>query len=158
LEAGACNHHRPNDEGWGRGTRPVINVSWFDATAYVKWLSAKTGQQYRLLTEAEWEYAARAGTSTAYFWGNQIGRNQANCEGCGSRWDNKQIAPVGSFPANAFGLHDMHGNVWQWVEDRYDDNYNDAPADGRTWTSAENCISENTRVLRGGSWGYHPDY
>ena len=95
----------------------MINVSWDDAKEYVAWLSRKTGKSYRLLTEAEWEYAARAGASTKYSWGNEIGRNQANCHSCGSQWDNMKTGPVGSFTANAFGLHDMHGNVWEWVED-----------------------------------------
>jgi formylglycine-generating enzyme required for sulfatase activity len=95
----------------------VINVSWDDAKAYVAWLSKKTGKDYRLLTEAEYEYATRAGTQTAYPWGNDIGKNNANCDGCGSQWDNEQTAPVGSFAPNSFGLYDMVGNVWQWVED-----------------------------------------
>ena len=94
-------------EGWGRGNRPVINVSWEDAQSYVSWLSMETGEEYRLPSEAEWEYAARAGSSTAYWWGNDIGRNRANCKDCRSRW-NGRTAPVGSFAANAFGLHDMH--------------------------------------------------
>ena len=105
------------DEGWGRGRRPVMNVSWEDAVAYVRWLSGQTGERYRLPSEAEWEYAARAGSVTAYSWGNEIGRNRANCHGCGSQWDNRQTAPVGSFGPNGWGLHDMHGNVWEWVQD-----------------------------------------
>ena len=116
VAGGGCGGYRPDDEGWGRGNRPVINVSWEDAQAFVSWLSRYTGEDYRLLSEAEWEYVARAGTETAYSWGNAIGRNQANCRGfgprrerCGDRWDN--TAPVGSFAANAFGVHDMHGNV-----------------------------------------------
>ena len=90
---------------------PVTCVSWNDATKYAVWLSDKTGKNYRLPTEAEWEYAARAGTDTKYWWGNKIGKNNANCDGCGSKWDDKQTAPVGSFAANAFGLHDVHGNL-----------------------------------------------
>ena len=97
--------------GWGRGARPVINVSQEDARAYAKWLSAQTGKRYRLPTEAEWEYAARASTTTKYSWGDAIGRNLANCNGCGSEWDIDKTAPVGSFAANPFGLYDMHGNV-----------------------------------------------
>jgi formylglycine-generating enzyme required for sulfatase activity len=108
-----------------------------------------TGQPYRLLTEAEWEYAARAGTNIPYPWGNEIGSGNANCSGCGSRWaDEEQTAPVGSFPANAFGLHDMHGNVWEWVEDCYKNNYNGAPTDGSALIFP-NCINH---VVRGGSW------
>ena len=91
------------------------------------WLSRMTGKTYRLLTEAEWEYAARAGTQTAYFWGDEIGKGNANCAGCGSKWDNRQTSPVGSFKPNAFGLYDMAGNVWQWVEDCYHDNYKARP-------------------------------
>ena len=111
--------NRVDDEGWSRGRRPVINVSWNDAQEYVSWLSRQTGQSYRLLSEAEWEYVVRAGSSTAYSWGNDIGPNRANCrdwEGlgtCGDRWE--YTAPVGSFQANAFGVHDMHGNVFDWV-------------------------------------------
>jgi formylglycine-generating enzyme required for sulfatase activity len=138
------------DEGWGRGRRPAINVSWDDARAYVKWLSGVTGKPYRLLSEAEYEYAARAGSKTKYPWGDDIklnGRAMANCDGCGSQWDNKQTAPVGSFPANAFGLHDMVGNVWAWTEDCWNDTYQGAPTDGSPWTSGD-C---DNRVVRGGS-------
>lgn len=136
----------PNDQGWGRGRRPVINVNREDATAYAQWLSAQTGQRYRLPSEAEWEYAARAGTETKYSWGDEIGRNRANCLGCGSQWD-KQTAPVGGFAANAFGLHDMHGNVWEWVADCYG-SYADAPTDGRARTDCD----DGPAVARGGSW------
>ena len=146
----ATGRESPRDEGWGRGSRPVINVSWEDATAYAEWLSAETGQRYRLPSEAEWEYAARAGTTTAYSWGNDIGQNRANCNRCGSRWDAKQTAPAGSFVANAWGLHDMHGNVWEWVEDCWHDSYERAPVDGSAWTRGGDCGS---RVVRGGSWG-----
>lgn len=111
---GGCDGHRPDDQGWGRGRQPVINVNWDDARQYVRWLSQKTGNNYRLLTETEWEYAARAGTTTAYPWGDEIGSGNANCNGCGSQWDNRQPAPVGSFRANAFGLYDMNGNVCEW--------------------------------------------
>jgi formylglycine-generating enzyme required for sulfatase activity len=144
---GGCNGYKPRDQDWGRGRRPVINVSWDDAKAYVAWLSKKTGKTYRLVTEAEYEYATRAGTQTAYPWGNDIGENQANCSGCGSQWDNKQTAPVSWFPANGFGLYDMVGNVWQWTEDCFHDSYSGAPADGSAWTSGD-C---SRRVVRGGS-------
>ena len=149
---GGCGGYRPDDEGWGRGTRPVINVSWDNAQAYVSWLSSQTGAAYRLLSEAEWEYVARAGRQTAYSWGSDIGSDRANCEGCGSAWDNEQTAPVGSFQANAFGVHDMHGNVWEWVEDCWNDRYRRAPSDGSAWLRG-NC---ERRVLRGGSWGSLP--
>ena len=137
---------------WGRGRRPVINVSWDDAQRYVQWLSRKTRRSYRLLSEAEWEYAARAGTETAYSWGDEIGVNRANCDGCGSEWDNRKTGPVGSFGANAWGLHDMHGNVSEWVEDCSNNSYASAPVDGSAWLTG-NC---DWRVLRGGSWGSKP--
>ena len=146
---GDCDPHI-TASGWGRGRQPVTNVSWNDAQRYVEWLSRLTGQSYRLLTEAEWEYAARAGTTTAYYWGDEIGKGNANCDGCGSQWDAKQPAPVGSFAANAFGLYDMAGNVFQWVQDCYD--YNGAPTDGSAWTSGD-C---SRRVVRGGSWSGRP--
>ena len=147
-----CGGYRPGDDGWGRGKRPVMNVSWNDAQAYVRWLSEKTGKAYRLLSEAEWEYVARAGTTTNYWWGNDIGRSRANCRGCGSRWDGRQTAPVGSFPTNPFGLHDVHGNVWEWVEDCWNGSYDGAPRDGSAWKSGD-C---DDRRLRGGSWNDLP--
>ena len=146
---GGCNGYRPGDENWGRGNLPVINVSWDDAKAFVKWLRGKTGKDYRLLSEAEWEYAARGGKgSLKYWWGNAIGSGNANCDGCGTRWDNKKTAPVGSFDPNPFGLHDMHGNVWEWVEDCWHGSYSGAPGNGKAWTTGS-CVD---RVLRGGSW------
>jgi formylglycine-generating enzyme required for sulfatase activity/lipoprotein NlpI len=145
---GGCDGYKPIDEDWGRGRQPVIYVSWDAAKAYVAWLSGKTGKTYRLLTEAEWEYAARAGSTTAHYWGDGVGKANANCKGCGSRWDNLQTSPVGSFPANAFGLYDMAGNVWEWVEDCYHENYDGAPSDGSAWIDVE-C---RRRVVRGGSW------
>ena len=148
VSAGGCNAYRPDDAGWGRGDRPVINVSWEDAQSFVAWLSEVTGQAYLLSTEAEWEYAVRAGTQTNYSWGNDIGKSRANCWGCGSEWDNEMTAPTGSFGANAFGLHDMHGNVWEWVEDCWNWNYSGAPSDGSAWRSGD-C---SRRVLRGGTW------
>jgi formylglycine-generating enzyme required for sulfatase activity len=152
--AGGCTH-KPEDQGWGRGTRPVINVFWDDATKYVTWLSRKTGKSYRLPSEAEWEYAARGVTSasvvhTTYYWGNDIGKSLANCNGCGSQWDGKQAAPVGSFTANAFGLYDMHGNVWQWIEDCWHGSYQGAPTDGSAWITS--CADGGRHVVRGGSW------
>ena len=144
-----------DDWGWGRGQRPVINVSWDDAQRYVRWLSGKTNEPYRLLSESEWEYTARAGTQTAYSWGDEIGVGRANCDGCGSRWDDeRQTAPVGSFAANPWGLHDMHGNVWEWVEDCWNNSYAGSPRDGSAWRSG-NCA---VRVLRGGSWVNVPSF
>jgi formylglycine-generating enzyme required for sulfatase activity len=134
----------------GRGQHPATIVSWDEAKEYVAWIVKLTGKPYRLLTEVEWEYAARAGTTTTYFWGNDIGAGNANCNGCGSQWDGKQTAPVGSFKPNAFGLYDMHGNVWEWVEDCWHDSYRGVPSDGAAWTTA--CTDRNSRVLRGGSW------
>jgi formylglycine-generating enzyme required for sulfatase activity len=139
---------------WGRIQRPAIDMSWDDAKQYVAWIALQTGKPYRLLSEAEWEYAARAGTQTAYSWGDQIGAGNANCDGCGSRWDNRQTAPVGSFVPNAFGLYDMHGNVWEWVEDCYNDKYIGAPTDGSAWTTQGDC---GYRLIRGGSWNRNPE-
>ncbi len=132
---------------------PVACVSWNDAVAYTDWLSAKTGKEYRLPTEAEWEYAARGGTTTNYWWGNDIDHNRANCYDCGSQWDKKQTAPVGSFAANPFGLHDTAGNVWEWSCSEY------APyKDGKenACISKNHASSDGWRVIRGGSWYFHP--
>jgi formylglycine-generating enzyme required for sulfatase activity len=151
VSVGGCPE--VGDSGWGRGTKPVINVSWNQAQQYVAWFSKMTGQPYRLLTEAEWEYVARAGTTTAYYWGDEIGKRNANCVGCGSEWDNMQTSPVGSFKPNAFGLHDMAGNVWQWAEDCYHDRYEDETSrDGSERTTGD-CYG---RVLRGGSLAFSP--
>jgi formylglycine-generating enzyme required for sulfatase activity len=150
---GGCTH-RPSDQGWGRDLRPVINVSWNDAHQYVAWLSRRTGRTYRLLSEAEWEYAARAGSDRAYFWGDEIGAGNTACNRCGSQWDLKRTAPVGSFAANKFGLYDMHGNVWEWTQDCIHDNYRGAPKDGSAWIERGNCSG---RVVRGGSWVSNPD-
>ncbi len=157
VAGGGCTH-KPADEGWGKGRRPVINVSWNDAKAYVAWLSKTTGQPYRLMTEAEWEYAARAGTTTPFHTGATISTDQANYDGTltynGSSKGASRQKPVevGSFPANAFGLHDMHGNVWEWVEDCWIVSYKGAPSDGSKAQDTKDC----SRVLRGGSWVYIP--
>lgn len=148
---GCAANKSPNDRGWGKGTRPVMNVSWNDAKQYVEWLSTKTGKTYRLLTEAEWEYASRAGTTTAYWWGDELGENNAVCKDCKSQWDGKQTAPVGSLKPNAFGLHDTHGNVSEWVQDCHGD-YANAPSDGTAAPETPGC----TRVLRGGFWSINP--
>ena len=160
VTLGGCTH-RPDDEGWGRGTRPVINVSWDDAQEYVKWLSAQTGTAYRLPSEAEWEYAARAGTTTAFNTGNCITTAQANYDanddyaGCGAYgvWL-KKTQSVGSYAANRWGLSDMHGNVWELVQDCYHDSYTLAPKDGSEWRDF--CFKRGLRVLRGGSWYFSP--
>ena len=144
---------RPADEGWGRGSRPVINVNWLEAKAYAAWLSEQTGKRYRLPSEAEWEYAARAGTETAYSWGDEIGVNQANGHDSGSEWSHQRTSPVGSFEPNGFGLYDMHGNVWEWAEDYWHRNYEGAPADGSAWVSGGR---DRSRVVRGGAWYVYP--
>ena len=166
---GGCGGYRPSDGGWGRGGRPVIHVNWKDARSYASWLSRQTGETYRLPSEAEWEYAARAGTATKYHfgsdssrlcrWGNGVDltgkeeysdwRTPANC-----RDGHIRTAPTGSFEANGFGLHDMHGNVGEWVEDCWNGSYARAPSDGVAWVSGD-CAQ---RVLRGGSWDYDPRY
>ncbi len=139
---------------------PVVCVSWQDAKAYVGWLNSKLHGQapskgdgrYRLPSEAEWEYAARAGTRSARWWGDQVGSGNANCDRCGSRWDKKQPAPVGTFQNNPFGLTDVLGNAWEWMEDCWNETYTGAPADGSAWTTGT-C---ELRVISGGSWTNHP--
>jgi formylglycine-generating enzyme required for sulfatase activity len=137
-----------SDAGWGRGQRPAIGVSWDDGQRYVTWLSKMTGKSYRLLSEAEYEYAERAGTKTAFFWGDEVGEGNANCNSCGTPFDNHDDAPVGSFAANTFGLYDMEGNVWEWVEDCYHPDYDGAPTDGSAWSA--DCPDDRSRVERGG--------
>ncbi len=133
---------------------PAICVSWEDARAFAGWLSRETGRDYRLLSESEWEYTARAGTSTPVWWGGDIGRNRANCRECGSRWDDEGTAPVGSFAANGFGLHDVHGNVWEWTRDCWNEGYEGAPGDGRAWEDGD-C---SRRAVRGGAWIDRPEH
>jgi formylglycine-generating enzyme required for sulfatase activity len=147
--AEATGRSKPSDKNWGRGKRPVIHVSWYDATAYAEWLSQVTGEQYRLPTEAEWEYAARGGTDTDYWWGNDVGSNNANCSNsyCKDRFE--YTAPVGSFAPNPFGLYDTAGNVWEWTCSEYEGKYSG---------KEQRCLSQNiasneSRLsLRGGSW------
>jgi formylglycine-generating enzyme required for sulfatase activity len=157
--------HKPGDEDWGRGRRPVINVSWHDATQFVAWLSRKAAKGYRLPTEAEWEFAARGVTKTSephppFSTGATINYKQANYDANFTYGDGKmgvfrqKTLDVGTFPRNAFGLHDMHGNVWEWVQDCYKNSYRGAPADGSAVTSAD-C---KLRILRGGSWNYFPQF
>lgn len=153
VAAGGCRSS-PSDQGWGRGNRPVINVSWDDTQEFVRWLTKKTGERYHLPSEAQWEYAARATSNTKYAWGDSLGDNQANCKGCGSKWSGDRTAPAGSFRKNAFGLHDMHGNVWEWMEDCWHRNYRRAPKDGRAWTGGA-CQQS---VIRGGSFSDGANY
>ena len=149
--AAATGRESPDDEGWGRGRQPVINLSWHDAVAYAQWLSEQMGKDYRLPTEAEWEYAARAGSDTPYPWGDDVGYNRANCMGFGSRWD-QRTAPVGSFAANAWGLHDTVGNVWEWTCSKYSKDY-----DGLEQRCAGSGDTSSFRVTRGGGWGRDAD-
>ncbi len=146
--ARATGRRLPHDEKWGRDGRPVINVTWKDARAYTRWLSKQTGHQYRLPTEAEWEYAARGGTTRDYWWDPAASTIKANCFNCGSEWDGNSSAPVGNFPANSLGLHDTAGNVQEWTEDCYHPSYQGAPADG----SARERMGCTKRVVRGGSY------
>jgi formylglycine-generating enzyme required for sulfatase activity len=146
--ARATGRRLPNDESWGRADRPVINVSWNDARAYAEWLSKKTGKRYRLPTEAEWEYAARAGSTGKVWWDTNSKVKPANCFNCGSEWDGKRTAPAGSFSGNAFGLLDMAGNAQEWTEDCYHTGYTGAPDNGTAWLTPE-CTQ---RVVRGGSY------
>ena len=164
VRAGGCGGYRPEDEGWGRRRRPVINVSWEDAQSYVEWLWRETGEGYRLLSEAEWEYVARAGTRTARYWGesesgqcryaNGYDRTAATSDLVACSDEYERTAPAGSFQPNAFGLYDVLGNVWEWTEDCWNDDYSGAPAEGSAWRLGE-C---SRRVLRGGSWNYLPRY
>jgi formylglycine-generating enzyme required for sulfatase activity len=159
LAAGGCNGYRPSDVGWGRGKRPVVIVSWDDAQAYVAWLSSKTGRPYRLLSEAEWEFAARAGSTTMYSWGSTISTDQANYDGSlplpgtAPGEIRHQTVPVDSFAPNGFGLHSMHGNVWEWVADCYQRRYADMPEATRRTAARRDAPQCETRVFRGGSWG-----
>ena len=152
VRAGGCGSYSPDDSGWGRGRRPVMRVSWEDARAYVQWLSRETGQRYRLLTEAEWEYVARARTTTSRYWGqSEAGQcRYANGEDgfapCPDGYE--YTAPVGSFQPNAFGLYDVLGNVWEWTEDCWNGDYSGAPTNGSAWQAGDCSL----RVLRGGSW------
>ena len=157
---GSCGGYYPDDEGWGRGNRPVINVSWDDVQGFIDWLNEKTGGNFRLPTEAEWEYAARASSTTKYYFGNSesqlcrytnhaddstdySNRNKSCSDGVG-----KRTAEVGRYQPNSYGLYDVHGNVWEWIQDCWNDSYVGAPIDGSGWTSGD-C---SQRVGRGGAW------
>ena len=150
VAAGGCGNYMPRDQGWGRGNRPVISVSWEDAQSYVSWLSIQTGEQYRLPSEAEWEYATRAGTDAQHSWKRDFLEDYpSNCTECLNDWSEKsKTAPVGSFGANPFGLHDVYGNVSEWTQDCKNESYVGAPSDGSAWLTG-NCES---RALRGGSY------
>jgi len=152
LAEGGCKQ-KPDDRGLGRGRRPVTDLDWDDAKSYLAWLSQKTGKTYRLPTESEWEYVARAGSTTTYPWGRAVDKDKANCLGCTSDPVKKAI-DVGSFPPNAFGIYDMAGNAAEWVEDCWSDNYKGAPTDGSAWVKPV-C---RERVLRGGSFNNDPRY
>ena len=145
----AKGQKKPEDPGWGRGRRPAINVSWDDAQAYIAWLSQETNRAYRLPSEAEWEYACRAGTTTRYSFGDAITPDNANYADSGLG----RTSEVGGYPANPWGLHDMHGNIWEWVEDDWHENYRGAPADGSVWKETKTGSGPRLCVLRGGSWG-----
>jgi len=146
VASGGCKY-RPDDHGWGRGSRPVTDVSWDDAKAFVNWLSQRTQKGYRLPSEAEWEYAARAGTNSQFWWGRAPVNGNANCEDCTSTPPRRTL-PTGSFRPNGFGLFDVAGNVAEWVEDCWNDSYRGAPTDGSAWTTGQ-C---RQRGLRGGSF------
>jgi formylglycine-generating enzyme required for sulfatase activity len=159
VDDGGCNGYRPSDQRWGRGSRPVINVNWDDAEAYVAWLSRKTGKGYRLLSEAEWEYMARAGTTTPFWWGSSFSTNQANYNGNRTYLNQptgqnrQQTLPVASFSPNPWGFYQVHGNSYDWVEDCFHDDYYGAPPDGSAWTTEKNCKGH---VVRGGAWSSAP--
>jgi formylglycine-generating enzyme required for sulfatase activity len=146
VKAGACKSVSANIKT--SDNAPIRDVSWDDAHDYVSWLSRITGAPYRLPTEAEWEYANRAGSTTTYWWGDKMVPGKANCKDCGGLWDQKLPAEIGSYEANPNGLHDMNGNVWEWVSDCWHRNYQGAPSDGKSWDDA-NCT---VKVIRGGSW------
>ncbi len=158
ADDGGCGGYKPSDGGWGRADRPVINVSWNYAQSYVKWLSEKTGRHYRLLSEAEREYATRADKKSPFWWGASITTEQANYDGNstynggGNGEYRARTVPVKSFQPNPWGLYQVHGNVHDRVEDCWHDSYNGAPSDGSAWTTGE-C---KYRVYRGGSWADIP--
>lgn len=156
VACGACDGYSPDDHGWGRGDRPVINVSWNDAQAYVEWLAGATKRPYRLPSEAEWEHAARAGSQTPFWWGKSISADQANYDsrlayggGPKSDWLSGTV-PASCYDTNPWGLFNMHGNVWEWTEDCYRADYVDAPTNGRP--QLHDPLGDEDRTLRGGSW------
>ncbi|MEQ8322775.1 MAG: formylglycine-generating enzyme family protein [Rhodospirillales bacterium] len=150
LDAGGCTH-KPDDHKWGTERKPVINISHDMVHGYADWLTKTTGKKYRLPSEAEWEYAAKAGTKSNYWFGDQVGENQVNCRKCGSPWSGIGNAPVGSFAPNPWGLYDMNGNAFEWVEDCWHETYDGAPKGPEAWVGGK-C---QFRVIRGGSWYYY---
>lgn len=151
VDAGGCRFQPDSAQA---DNLPVSGVSWDDTQDYINWLNGVTQGGYRLPSEAEWEYAARAGTTTDFWWGDEAGDGLANCQNCGSRWDDEQPSPVGSFQANPWGLYDIHGNVWEWVEDCWQNHYRNAPADGSAY-SERFCIEG---VQRGGTYRLDSEY
>ena len=149
FDDGGCAR-MPDDHNWGQGRRPVININWQESHTFTQWLSDKTGYRYRLPSEAEWEYAARAGTTTIYWWGDEVGENLGNCRDCKSQWSKKETAPVGSFTPNPFGLYDVHGNVWEMTQDCWNETHTGAPNDG----AARHDGDCTYRTMRSGSWYY----
>jgi formylglycine-generating enzyme required for sulfatase activity len=154
VDDGGCNGYKPWDNGWGRGKHPAINISWSDAKSYVAWLSERTGKPYRLLSEAEREYVTRAGTSSTFWWGASVSRRQANYDDKTGQYkaskgsSGQRTMPVDSYLPNPWGLYQVHGNIWEWVEDCLNEGYAGAPTDGTAWITGQ-C---DRRVLRGGSW------
>jgi len=149
FDEGACGTEMPSDHNWGKGNRPIINVTWLESKAYLKWLSEKTGKTYRLPSESEWEYAARAGTQSEFWWGDDVGQEKANCRDCGPTISH-QSQPVDSFKPNPWGLYNVHGNVWEWVEDCWNPTHEGAPSDASARLEGD-C---RQRVMRSGSWYY----
>jgi len=149
LNGGGCRH-KPDDHNWGQKGRPVINITWDQAQTYLRWISGLTGRKYRLPSENEWEYVHRAGTSTRFWWGDDVGLNNANCKDCKSKWSARSSAPVGSFKPNPFGVYDTSGNVFEWVEDCWNPDHLSAPKTARARRGG-NC---HFRVIRGGSFYY----
>lgn len=150
IDGGGCTH-KPHDHDWGTNRMPVINVNHAMVQGYAKWISSTTGKTYRLPSEAEWEYVARAGSKENYSFGNMVGKNRVNCRKCGAPWSGIGNAPVGSFPPNPWGVYDMHGNAFEWVEDCWHPNYEGAPKSSAARTDGK-C---HFRVIRGGSWYYY---
>lgn len=157
VSGGGCRGHRPNDKGWGRGKRPVINISYDDTQSYLRWLNRKTGRKYRLLSEAEWEYIARAGQRVPFGTGFGITAKMANFNGSAPYNADetgpyfRKTQPVGQYDANPFGLHDVHGNVYEWVEDCWNPSHKNSTRDGKPRKDGD-C---DYRVMKGGSWVTH---